>query len=54
MSRSLAICPALKEKVKVFTAHSCPALWTPVDCSLPGSSVHGIAQAGYWGGLPCP
>ena len=24
---------------------SCPALWDPVDCSLPGSSVHGIFQA---------
>ena len=24
---------------------SCPTLWDPVDCSLPGSSVHGILQA---------
>ena len=24
---------------------SCPALWDPVDYSLPGSSVHGIFQA---------
>ena len=24
---------------------SCPALCDPVDCSLPGSSVHGILQA---------
>ena len=24
---------------------SCPTLWDPVDCSLPGSSVHGISQA---------
>ena len=23
----------------------CPAFWDPVDCSLPGSSVHGISQA---------
>ena len=24
---------------------SCPTLCKPVDCSLPGSSVHGILQA---------
>ena len=26
-------------------AQSCPTLFNPVDCSLPGSSVHGISQA---------
>ena len=26
----------------------------PVDCSLSGSSVHGISQQGYWSGLPFP
>ena len=25
-----------------------------MDCSPPGSSVHGILQAGYWSGLPRP
>ena len=25
--------------------HSCPTLGDPMDCSLPGSSVHGIFQA---------
>ena len=25
--------------------HSCPTLHNPMDCSLPGSSVHGILQA---------
>ena len=25
-------------------AQSCPTLWDPVDCSPPGSSVHGIFQ----------
>ena len=25
--------------------HSCPTLCDPMDCSLPGSSVHGILQA---------
>ena len=24
---------------------SCPTLWDPMDCSLPGSPVHGILQA---------
>ena len=24
---------------------SCPTLWDPVDCSPPGSSVHGILKA---------
>ena len=28
-----------------LVARSCPALWDPTDCSLPGSSVHGIFQA---------
>ena len=27
-------------------AQSCPTLCDPVDCSLPGSPVHGIFQAG--------
>ena len=26
-------------------AQSCPILCDPVDCSLPGSSIHGILQA---------
>ena len=26
----------------------------PMDCSLPGSSVHGISQREYWSGLPFP
>ena len=26
-------------------AHSCPTLYNPMDCSAPGSSVHGILQA---------
>ena len=28
-----------------LVAQSCPTLCDPVDCSLPGSSVHGISQA---------
>ena len=32
-------------KWKVLIAQSCPTLCDPMDCSLPGSSVHGILQA---------
>ena len=32
----------------VIVAQSCPTLCNPKDCSLPGSSVHGILQA-RWG-----
>ena len=31
-----------------------PALCNPIDCSPPGSSVHGFSQRGYWSGLPFP
>ena len=30
------------------------ALYNPIDCSLPGSSDHGILQARILSGLPCP
>ena len=33
---------------------SCPTLCDPMDCSPPGSSVHGILQARILGGLPFP
>ena len=32
----------------------CPTLRNPVDCSLAGSSVHGILQQEYWSGLSFP
>ena len=32
-------------KVKGIVAQSCPTLCDPMDCSLPGSSVHGFPQA---------
>ena len=31
--------------MKVLIAQSYPTLCDPMDCSLPGSSVHGILQA---------
>ena len=33
-------------KMKVLVAQSCPTLCDPMDCSPPGSSVHGILQTG--------
>ena len=32
-------------KVKVLVAQLCLTLYDPMDCSLPGSSIHGILQA---------
>ena len=34
-----------KKKVKVLVTPLCPTLCDPMDCSLPGSSLHGIFQA---------
>ena len=42
------------KEVKVKVTQSCPTLCDPMDCSPPGSSVHGILQAKYWSGLPFP
>ena len=36
----------MKVKSKSEVAQSCPTLSNPMDCSLPGSSVQGIFQAG--------
>ena len=35
----------MKVKVKLLVAQLYPTLCNPMDCSLPGSSVHGILQA---------
>ena len=35
----------MKVKSESEVTQSCPTLSDPVDCSLPGSSVHGIFQA---------
>ena len=35
----------MKVKSESEVAHSCPTLSDPMDCSLPGSSVHRIFQA---------
>ena len=43
----------MKEKSESEVAQSCPTLSDPMDCSLPGSSVHGIFQARVleWGAI---
>ena len=39
-------CTPLRVCVRAKSLQSCPTLCNPVDCSPPGSSVHGILQAG--------
>ena len=43
----------MKVKIESEVAQSCPTLSNPMDCSLPGSSVHGIFQASVmeWGAI---
>ena len=43
----------MKVKSESEVAQSCPTLSDPMDCSLPGSSVHGICQARVleWGAI---
>ena len=31
-----------------------PTLCHAMDCSPPGSSLHGISRQEYWSGWPCP
>ena len=44
---------AVNTGVKVKVTQLCPTLSDPMDCSLPGSSVHGIFQARVleWGAI---
>ena len=35
----------MKEKSESKAAQSCPTLSDPMDCSLPGSSIHGVFPA---------
>ena len=43
----------MKVKSESEVAQSCPTLSNPMDCSLPGSSIHGISQARVleWGAI---
>ena len=42
----LCMCVCMCVRGCAESLHSCPTLCHPVDCSPPGSSVHGILQAG--------
>ena len=35
-------------------AQPCPTLCDPMDCTPPGSNVHGFPRQEYWNGLPFP
>ena len=43
----------MKVKSETEAAQSCPTFSDPMDCSLPGSSIHGIFQARVleWGAI---
>ena len=47
---------SLNPHVCVLVTQSCLTLWDPMDCSPPGSSVHGILQARIleWVAFPSP
>ena len=42
----------MKVKSESKVAQSCPTLSDPMDCSLPGSPVHGFSRQEYWSGVP--
>ena len=44
----------MKVKSESEVAQSCPTLSDPMDCSQPGSSVHGFSRQEYWSGVPLP
>ena len=41
----MACCLWEKLTQRLLFTQLCPTLWDPMNCSPPGSSVHGIAQA---------
>ena len=44
----------MKVKSESEVAQSCPTLSDPMDCSPPGSPIHGISRHEYWSGVPLP
>ena len=44
----------MKVKSESEDVQSYPTLSNPVDCSLPGSPVHGFSRQEYWSGVPLP
>ena len=47
-------CPGNSILVCVLVAQLCPTFSDPMDCSPPGSSVHGFSRQEYWSGVPLP
>ena len=43
--KNLSVAEETIVAVVVLITQSYPTLWDPIDCSPPGSSVHGILQA---------
>ena len=44
----------MKVKSESEVAQSCLNLSDTMDCSLPGSSIHGFSRQEYWSGVPLP
>ena len=44
----------MKVKSESEVTQSCPTLSDPMDCSPPGSSIHGFSRQEYWSGMPLP
>ena len=44
----------MKVKSESEVAQSCPTPSDPMDCSLPGSSVHGFSRQEYWNEVLLP
>ena len=44
----------MKVKSENEGTQSCPTLRDPMDCSPPGSSIHGFSRQEYWSGAPLP
>ena len=54
MNQYLYIILTKERKKESEVAQSCPTLCDSMDCSPPGSSIHGILRQEYWSGLPFP
>ena len=46
--------PNVSQKPNGAVLKLCPTLCSHMDCSPPGSSVHGIPRQEYWSGVPFP
>ena len=44
----------MKEKSESEVIQLCPTVSDPMDCSPPGSSIHGFSRQEYWRGVPLP